>query len=162
MGGIVTNTGKQVSTALSTLSSRRKRANQYDDVATSARQQAAQNQERLQEEETYLLKSAAERSREIYQKYRQQLAAQQTVLAQAGLRSNSVTAQQLLKNARLAALAKEDALQQEQTAALNQKRQEAAQREIELKRAEQEAKKAARKARSPWRVVTDWFGWGSK
>lgn len=162
MGGIVTNTGKQVSTALSALSNRRKRANYYDDLASSASEQAQQNQAHLHEEETYLLKSAAERSREIYQKYRQQVAAEQTALAQAGLRSNSVTAQQLMKNARLAALSKSAEVQQEQETILNQKRQEAARREEELKRAEENNRKTARKMRSPWHFMADLFGWGNK
>ena len=109
---------KGLTTFLQALSHKRRNRNTLrgqaeDDVyqaALAATQNAAEN--------TYLLSSAAEKARGLYQTQLQTQAAQQAQFAASGLRQDSATVQYLLKNSRFQSLLEERKLAGELQAAV--------------------------------------------
>ncbi len=96
--------GSGVSTFLQELNKHKKMKNMYRSQAAQAEYQAALVAAQAQAQNTYLLQSAAERTRGIYQNYAQTQAKNQTGFAAAGLGADSATVQYVLKNNRFQAL----------------------------------------------------------
>lgn len=111
MGGIVMGVGGKVSSALQMFGSQKSARDYYRTLASDADYQAAYAADATRRQGTYLFKSAAERSRDVYAAYRQTAAAQKSALAAAGLTSNSATVQSILKNTRLNSLLDERTIQ---------------------------------------------------
>ena len=98
----------------------------------------AQNQADLiaaaaQQKNTYLLQSAAEQARNVYQNYRQTQASRQNNFAASGLRGDSATVQYILKNSRFQALLDEKALAAQLAGSVAQNNAQAAEKIRALK-----------------------------
>ena len=110
MGGVVETMGKGFSSSLEELEGRKAKASSYRQSAAENDYQAALTAANTQRQNGYLLQSARERAREMYQNYRQVAGNQRASLAASGIRGDSVTAEQLLNNNRFQALLEEQSL----------------------------------------------------
>lgn len=158
MGGIVSG-GKTVSSALAAFGSQKSGRDYYRALAQDADYQAQYTAQAAQRQGTYLFKSAAERSRDLYAGYRQTAAAQKTALASAGLLNNSATVQSILKNTRLSALLDEETLRSNLNDALYENDASAAQRIRALNVSAQQYRRVAKNSFSPWTVGGTLLSW---
>ena len=159
MGGIVSSAGGKISSALSAFGSQKSGRDYYRALAQDADYQAAYVQAAARRQGTYLLKSAAERSRDLYNEYRQTSAAQKTAFAASGLTNNSATVQHILKNTRLSALLDEETLRSNLQDALFENDASAAARIRALNVTASQYRRAAKDSFSPWTVGSNLLGW---
>lgn len=150
MGGIVGNLGKGILSSLQQLDKQKSTAAYYRRLAADKEYQAAYAAVTAQRQDGYLLQSAREKIREIYQNYRQAAAEQRAGLAAAGLRRDSVTVQQLLKNSRFQALLDEQTVQNDLQTNMYENNLAAAEQIRALKNSAQEYRRSAHKSRSGW------------
>lgn len=159
MGGIVSGAGGAMSSALAAFGSQKSGRDYYRALASDADYQAQYAAQAAQRQGTYLFKSAAERSRDLYAGYRQTAAAQKTALAAAGLSNNSATVQNILKNTRLSALLDEETLRSNLSDALYENDASAAQRIRALNTSAQQYRRAAKNSFSPWTAGGTILSW---
>lgn len=159
MGGIVSSVGGAVSSALSAFGSQKSKRDYYRALAADADYQAQTTAEAAQRQGTYLFKSAAERSRDLYTEYRQTVAAQKTALAASGLVNNSSTVQNILKNTRLSTLLDEETLRSNLNDALYENDLSASQRIRALNTTAEQYRRSAKKSFSPWSVGGTLLSW---
>lgn len=159
MGGIVSSAGGKVSSALSAFGGQKSGRDYYRALAADADYQAAYTRAAAERQGTYLLKSAAERSRDLYDRYRQVSAAQKTALAASGLTNDSATVQSILKNTRLSALMDEETLRSNLKDALFENDLSAAERIRALNATAGQYRRAAKNSFSPWTVGGNLLSW---
>lgn len=152
MGGITGNLGKKIISSLEELEKQKSTAAYYRRVAEDKEYQAAYAAAAAQRENGYLLQSAREKAQGIYQNYRQTAAAQRAGLAAAGLRQDSATVQQLLKNSRFQALLDEQTIQNNLQVNLYENNLNVAEQIRALQDSAQEYRHKASKNRSGWRL----------
>ena len=157
MGGIIKNTGQKASTALRLLGGQKSEADYYNSLAADADYQADYVWQATQRQNNYLLKSAAERSREIYKSYRQALASQKTALAASGRMGTSSTEQAIMKNTRLQALLDESTLRSSLQDSINENNLSAAERVRGLTQTAKEYRNAAKMRTSLWTLGSNWL-----
>jgi hypothetical protein len=157
MGGIIKNTGQKASTALRLLGGQKSEADYYNSLASDADYQASYTWQATQRQNNYLLKSAAERSREIYKNYRQTLSSQKTALAASGRVGNSATEQAILKNSRLQALLDEEAVRSSLQDSIAENNLSAAERVRGLAESAAQYRKVAKDRTSLWTMGSNWL-----
>ncbi len=159
MGGIVSGVGGKVSSALAAFGSQKSGRDYYRGLASDADYQARAAADAARRQETYLLKSAAERSRDLYAGYRQTAAAQKTALAASGLTNNSSTVQHILKHTRLSALLDEETLRGNLNDALYENDAAASQRIRALNITADQYRRMAKNSFSPWTAGGTLLSW---
>ncbi len=152
MGGIVSQTGRKVSSAMNAVEKQKSTSNYYRSLIQEANKQAQAIREEYAEEEKNLLRSAAQERREAYQKYQDQLSRQKTQWASRGLTAQSATVQQWLQNNQLQQLLNEEKAAAELTGALDQQKQEATEKIRQLQEQSAGYARTYRKARSGWKL----------
>ena len=162
MGGIIKTTGQKASTALSLLGGQKSEADYYNSLAADADYQAGYTRRANERQNRYLLKSAASRSKEIYETYRQTLASQKTALAAAGRGSASATEQAILKNSRLQALLDEEYVRSSFQDQLIENNLAAAERVRGLSITAEQYRKVAKEKTSLWTLGSNWLTMLSK
>ena len=143
---------KGLTTFLQALSRKRAAGNALRNQAAQEEYQAALAAAQGAAKNTYLLESAAEKSRSIYQTYQQKYAAEQAQLAAAGLHQNSATVQYVLKNSRFQALLDEKALSENLQTAVYENNRETAEQIRALKASALAKRKASQRGSSGWTV----------
>ncbi len=159
MGGIVSSAGGKISSALSAFGSQKSGRVYYRALASDADYQAQAAADAAQRQGTYLFKSAAERSRDLYAGYRQTVSAQKTAMAASGLTNNSSTVQNILKNTRLGALLDQETLRANLNDALYENDNSAAERIRALNITAGQYRRMAKNSFSPWTVGGTWLSW---
>lgn len=159
MGGIVSSAGAKVSSALAAFGSQKSGRDYYRTLASDADYQADAAQDAARRQGTYLFKSAAERSRDLYEGYRRTVAAQKTAMAASGLTNNSATVQNILKNTRLSALLDEETLRSGLNDALYENDAAAAGRIRALNVTAGQYRRMAKNSFSPWTVSGTLLSW---
>ncbi len=160
MGGIVSGVGGKVSSALMAFGGQKSGRDYYRSLASDADYQADYTARAARRQGTYLFKSAAERSRDLYAGYRQTAAAQKTALAASGLANNSATVQSILKNTRLSALLDERTVQENLRDALQENDLSALERIRGLNITANQYRRAAKNSFNAWTVggnILDWL-----
>ncbi len=152
MGGIIKTGGSWVSGAASLLGDRKNEVDYYDALARDADRQAQYTAAAAQRQATYLFKSAAERSRELYQNYRQTQGSQKTEMADSGLTGQSATVQTVLKNSRLQSLLDQEALKDSLQDALYENNLSAAERIYALTETASQYRSTAKNRGSLWKL----------
>lgn len=152
MGGLFQAGGRLVSSAASMLGDRKAETDYYDSLARDAERQAQYSAQAARRQATYLFKSAAERSKEMYENYRQTAGEQKTALAASGLTSRSATVQTLLKNSRFNALLDEETLQDSLHDALYENDAAAAERIYNLNETASQYRRASKNRGSFWKL----------
>ena len=152
MGGVVGNVGTGIASSLKELDKQKSTASYYRRLAADKEYQAAYEAAAAQRQNGYLLQSAHEKSQEIYQKYRQQAAAQRSGLAAAGLRADSSTVQYLLKNSRFQALLDEEDTKQDVQTRIYENNLAAAEKIRSLRDSAKDYRRTASKSRSGWKL----------
>lgn len=162
MGGIVSGAAAKTSSALQAFGGQKSGRDYYRALAADADYQADYAARAAQRQASYLFKSAAERSRDVYAGYRQTAAAQKTSLAASGLSNNSDTVQRILKNTRLSALMDERTIQENLLDALYENDASAAERIRALNVSSAQYRRAAKNTLSGWSVGGTLLGWLSR
>lgn len=124
MGETLEEIEKGLTTFLQALSQKRRTRNTLHDQADNDVYQAALAAAQNSAKNTYLLTSAAEKSRGLYQTQLQTQATQRAQLAASGLRQDSATVQYLLNNSRFQSLLEERQLANELQAAVYENNKE--------------------------------------
>ncbi len=146
-----------LSTFLESLAKKRAAGASLRQQAADEEYQAALAAAQVAEKNTYLLESAAEKSRSAYQTYLQQQAARQAQLAKSGLRQDSASVQYLLKNSRFQALLDEKSLVNDMQTAVYENERQATEQIRALKASALAKRKAAHRSSWGWslRSVVD-------
>lgn len=162
MGGIISGAAEKTSSALQAFGGQKSGRDYYRALAADADYQAGFTAQAARRQASYLFKSAAERSRDVYAGYRQTAAAQKTALAAAGLSNNSDTVQRILKNTRLSALMDERTLQENLSDALYENDLSAAERIRALNASSAQYRRAAKNSLSGWSIGGTLLNWISR
>lgn len=133
MGDVLDGVEKGLTTFLQELYKNRTASATYRRRAAEAQNQADLIAAAAQQKNTYLLQSAAEQARNVYQNYRQTQASRQNNFAASGLRGDSATVQYILKNSRFQALLDEKALAAQLAGSVAQNNAQAAEKIRALK-----------------------------
>lgn len=152
MGETLEEIEKGLTTFLEVLSKQRTTRKTLQTQAADAEYQAALAATQAAAQNTYLLTSAAEKSRSLYQSHLQTQAAQKAQLAASGVRQDSATVQYLLNNSRFQALLEERKLASELQASVYENNQQTAQYIQTLQDTALAKRKAANEGASGWTV----------
>ena len=151
MGGVVETMGKGLASSLQELSGRKSTASSYQQMADEQAYEAALTAANAQRQNEYLLQTAQERIQKMYQNYQQALGSQRASLAAAGVRNDSATAQQLLKNNRFQALLEEQAVVKNLQTNVYENNIQAAEKIRTLQNSAQAYRRAASSGSSWWK-----------
>ncbi|MCQ2410622.1 MAG: hypothetical protein MJ053_03805 [Elusimicrobiaceae bacterium] len=154
MGGVIENGGKGISSSLQALRKQNSSAAGYRQAANEQEYQAALAAAEAERKNGYLLQSAGEKMREVYNNYRQTNATQRTQWASSGLRSNSATVQQVLQNNRFQALMEGENIQHALQNSVYENNIAAAEKIRVLQNTAQAYRQAAHKNSSAWKLGT--------
>ena len=159
MGSIVDNMGKGINSLLKTLEQQRRTEDSYRKSARADEYQAAVVIQGAYDQNGYLLQSAAEKARQVYQNYLQNTANQRAQVAALGLSSQSATVQNILKNNRFQVLLDEQNIAVNLQNNVLENNIQAAQQVRALKELAATKRRAERKGLSGWKLGTTLFSW---
>ena len=137
--------------------SRKAELEAYSLAASDYARQAAFTAAAQQRQAEYLFKTAAERTRDLYETYAQTAGSQKVASAAAGADASSGTVQQLLKSSRLNALLDQRRVQSSLDDSLYENSLAAAEKIYALNESAAEQRKAAKRRGSWWNVGRDIF-----
>ena len=144
--------GKGLNTFLNEIKTQKKHQAAYRNLAREEEYQAALIAAQAQEQNGYLVQSAAEKARKNYQNFFQAQSTQQANFAAAGLDSSSATVQYILKNSRFQALLDEQELAGNLQAEVTKNNAQAAAQVRALKQAAYQNRRAANAGATSWSI----------
>lgn len=152
MQEIVAGIGKGLDTFLKEIKTQKQTESAYRKLAQQEEYQAALVAAQAQQQNGYLLQSAAEKARKNYQEFFQTQGTRKANLAAVGLDASSATVQYILKNSRFQTLLDEQTLAgdlQTQSTRINE---EAAAQIRALKQAAYQNRRAANSGATSWSI----------
>jgi len=141
--GIAEDMGKGISSLLKELNKQKSAASSARTLAQNQEYEAAYQAVAAEQQNNYLLQTAAEKARNVYQNYLQNQGSQRAKLGASGLRSDSATVQYMLKNNRFQALLDEQNIQEQLQSSVAVNNFESAEKVRALRAAAAENRRAA-------------------
>lgn len=157
MGGVVETAGKDLSSSLQEIKTQKTARTAYRAQAAEQEYQAVLTAAEAERQQGYLLQSAAEKMRALYQAYRRETGNRQVQWAASGLRGDSATVQHLLRNNRFAVLVEEQTLSNRLRQDVYENTLQAADKIRSLKELATANRRAAQHSPSRWKLGTSFF-----
>ncbi|WP_428075535.1 hypothetical protein [Candidatus Avelusimicrobium luingense] len=144
--------GKGVNTFLKEIKTQKQTESAYRNLAQQEEYQAALVAAQAQQQNGYLLQSAAEKARKNYRDFFQTQGTQNANFAVAGLDASSATVQYILKNSRFQALLDEQIIAEDLQTQVAQNNEQAVAQVRALKQAAYQNRKAANSGATSWSI----------
>ncbi len=152
MGGVVETAEKGLSSSLKEINTQKAARASYRAQAEEQEYQATLTAGAAERQQDYLLQSAAEKLRNLYQEYRRDIENRQAQWAAVGLRRDSATVQNLLQHSRFEVLLGEQKLSNQLQQDVSETTAQAAAQVRALKEGAAANRRAAQHSPSRWKL----------